>query len=80
MADKKAIKRNQYGKIKLFAGTASQELAQKIAEHLGLELENHLMLEFPNENLFPKLLNSVRGQDTYIIQTTSTPVHRNFVE
>jgi ribose-phosphate pyrophosphokinase len=80
MADKKATKRNQYGKIKLFAGTASQELAQKIAEHLGLELENHLMLEFPNENLFPKLLNSVRGQDTYIIQTTSTPVHRNFVE
>lgn len=80
MADKKATKRNQYGKIKLFAGTASQELAQKIAEHLGLELENHLMLEFPNENLFPKLLNSVRGQDTYIIQTTSTPVHRNLVE
>ena len=80
MASKKATKRNQYGKIKLFAGTASQELAQKIADHLGLELEQHLMLEFPNENLFPKLLNSVRGQDTYIIQTTSTPVHRNLFE
>jgi ribose-phosphate pyrophosphokinase len=80
MASKKATKRNQYGKIKLFAGTASQELAQKIADHLGLELENHLMLEFPNENLFPKLLNSIRGQDTYIIQTTSSPVHRNLFE
>jgi ribose-phosphate pyrophosphokinase len=80
MANKKATKRNQYGKIKLFAGTASQELAQKIAEHLGLEVEQHLMLEFPNENLFPKLLNSVRGQDTYIIQTTATPVHRNLFE
>jgi len=80
MANKKATKHNQYGKIKLFAGTASQELAQKIAEHLGIELEQHLMLEFPNENLFPKLLNSVRGQDTYIIQTTSSPVHRNLFE
>jgi ribose-phosphate pyrophosphokinase len=80
MANKKATKRNQYGKIKLFAGTASQELAQKIAEHLGLEVEQHLMLEFPNENLFPKLLNSVRGQDTYIIQTTASPVHRNLFE
>lgn len=80
MANKKATKRNQYGKIKLFAGTASQELAQKIAEYLGIELEQHLMREFPNENLFPKLLNSVRGQDTYIIQTTSSPVHRNLFE
>jgi ribose-phosphate pyrophosphokinase len=76
----KKIKRHQYGKIKLFSGSASQELAQKIADHLELKLEEHELIQFPNENLFPKLGSSVRGHDTYIIQTTSSPVHRNLME
>jgi ribose-phosphate pyrophosphokinase len=76
----KKIKRHQYGKIKLFAGSASRDLAQRIAEHLGVELEDHQVIEFPNENLFPKLGSSVRGHDTYIIQTTCSPVHRNLWE
>ena len=76
----KKIKRHQYGKIKLFAGSASKELAEKIATHLDMELEDHELVQFPNENLFPKLGSSVRGQDTYIIQTTSSPVHRNYME
>jgi ribose-phosphate pyrophosphokinase len=35
---------------------------------------------FPNDNLFVKLRKSVRGQDCYVIQTTSAPVHRNLME
>jgi ribose-phosphate pyrophosphokinase len=35
---------------------------------------------FPNDNLFVKLHKSVRGQDVYVIQTTSRPVHRNLME
>ena len=35
---------------------------------------------FPNDNLFIKLHSSVRGQDCYIIQTTSAPVHQNLME
>ncbi|MES0361208.1 MAG: ribose-phosphate diphosphokinase, partial [Anaerolineales bacterium] len=35
---------------------------------------------FPNDNLFIKLHNSVRGQDVFVIQTTSRPVHRNLME
>ena len=80
MPKNKASKRHQYGKIKLFAGTASKDLTQKIADHLGIEVEEHELVEFPNENLFPKLGSSVRGHDTYIIQTTSSPVHRNLIE
>jgi ribose-phosphate pyrophosphokinase len=69
-----------YGNVKLFAGTACPELAQQIADHLGLELCGRDIIEFPNENLFVKLHKSVRGQDCYVIQTTSTPVHRNLME
>lgn len=69
-----------YGGIKLYAGTGSPELAQKIAEYLGEPLCGRDVIEFPNENLFVKLHSSVRGQDVYVIQTTSQPVHRNLME
>jgi ribose-phosphate pyrophosphokinase len=38
------------------------------------------VIEFPNENIFVKLGGSARGQDVYVIQTTSSPVHRNLME
>ncbi|MGC1375240.1 MAG: ribose-phosphate pyrophosphokinase [Anaerolineales bacterium] len=69
-----------YGGIKLYAGTGSPELAQKMADYIGEPLCGRDIIQFPNENLFVKLHSSVRGQDVYIIQTTSAPVHRNLME
>jgi ribose-phosphate pyrophosphokinase len=69
-----------YGGIKLYAGTASPELAQKVADYLGEKLCGRDIVEFPNENLFVKLHSSVRGQDVYVIQHTAAPVHRNLME
>jgi ribose-phosphate pyrophosphokinase len=72
--------RMTYGDIKLYAGTGSPELAGKIAEYLDLPLCERDIVMFPNDNLFVKLRKSVRGQDCYVIQTTSAPVHRNLME
>ncbi len=69
-----------YGDIKLFSGTSFPALAQHIADYLQLPLGGVDIIQFPNENLFVKLHHSVRGQDVYIIQTTSRPVHRNLME
>lgn len=69
-----------YGEIKLFAGTSCPELADEIAQYLELPLSGREITLFPNDNLFVKLHSSVRGQDVYIIQTTSRPVHRNLME
>jgi ribose-phosphate pyrophosphokinase len=69
-----------YGGIKLYAGTGSPELAQKVADYLGAELCGRDVVVFPNENIFVKLHGSVRGQDVYVIQTTSSPVHHNLME
>ena len=69
-----------YGDIKLYAGTGSPELAQKISEYLNSPLREREVIEFPNENLFIKLNSSVRGQDVYVIQSTASPVHRNLME
>ncbi len=74
------FERMKYGDIKLYSGTSCPELAERIAKHMNLPLMERDIITFPNDNLFVKLHSSVRGQDCYVIQTTSAPVHRNLME
>jgi ribose-phosphate pyrophosphokinase len=69
-----------YGEIKLYGGSGSPDLAQKIADYLEQKLSPREVIQFPNENIFIKLNSSTRGQDVYVIQTTSSPVHYNLME
>ncbi len=69
-----------YGDIKLYSGNGNLPLAEKVANYLGLELCDREIIEFPNENLFVKLGGSIRGQDCFVIQSTSRPVNRNLME
>lgn len=69
-----------YGDIKLYAGSGSPELAQNIADYLKQKLSPREVIQFPNENIFIQLNSSARGQDVYVIQTTSSPVHYNLME
>lgn len=68
------------GEIQLFAGSGCPELAERIADYINVSLSPWEIIEFPNENLWVKLNVSVRGQDVYLIQSHSTPVHRNIME
>src|SRR3972149_2727679 len=69
-----------YGEIKLYAGSGSPDLAQKIANYLQQPLSQREVIQFSNENIFVKLKSSARGQDVYVIQSTSSPVHYNLME
>jgi ribose-phosphate pyrophosphokinase len=69
-----------YGNIRLYAGSACPELASSIAKYLDLTLCERDIVTYPNDNIFIKLNSSVRGQDCYVIQSTSIPVHRNLME
>ena len=69
-----------YGGVKLYAGTASPDLAASVAAYLDVSLCERDIITYPNDNLFVKLRSSVRGQDCYVIQSTSFPVHRNLME
>ncbi len=72
--------RMMYGGIKLYAGSACPDLAESIASYLEVPLCERTITTFPNENLFVKLHTSVRGQDCYVVQTLSSPVHNNLME
>lgn len=69
-----------YGDIKLYCGSGNPPLAKKIAEYLGQKLSGRDVVVFPNENILVKLHDSARGQDVYVIQSTSRPVHENLME
>ncbi|HEY6072890.1 MAG TPA: ribose-phosphate pyrophosphokinase, partial [Anaerolineales bacterium] len=69
-----------YGGIRIYAGQASPDLAQKVADYLKQPLSSRQVIQFPNENIFVKLGGSARGQDVYVVQTTSSPVHTNLME
>ncbi|MCA9922826.1 MAG: ribose-phosphate diphosphokinase [Anaerolineales bacterium] len=69
-----------YGKIQLFSGSGCPDLADRIANYIGVPLSQWDIFDFANENLFIRLHGSVRGQDVYLIQSHSRPVHRNIME
>ena len=69
-----------HGTIKLFGGTGCPALTEEISQYLGVPLSGRDVIQFPNENIFVRLHESVRGQDVFLIQTTSSPVNHNLME
>ena len=68
------------GEIKLFAGSGCPDLADDIAGYLGVKLSDWDIIDFTNGNIWIRLGGSVRGQDVFVIQSHSQPVHRNIME
>jgi len=69
-----------HGTIKLFSGTGCPALAEEISRYIGVPLSERDVIQFPNENIFVRLQESIRGQDVFLIQTTSSPVNYNIME
>jgi ribose-phosphate pyrophosphokinase len=78
--NRQGISGMSFGEIKLFCGSAAQDLGHEIAEHLGTTPGAYTRTVFSNENIFIRLQESVRGQDVYLVQGMSSPVHDNFME
>ena len=76
----------RFGSMKIFCGSASQELGTEIVNYICAASEYNIKpgaytrAVFSNENIFIKLEESVRGKDVYLVQTMASPVHDNFME
>ena len=57
----------------VFAGSTCPELAEDIATALGTTLGNVKLEKFSNGEIYARYLESVRGADVFIVQSTSTP-------
>jgi ribose-phosphate pyrophosphokinase len=66
--------------VKLFCGTATPELARAVARNLDKELSHGTVSQFPDGETRIRIDESVRGSDSYIIQSTCAPVNHNLME
>lgn len=66
--------------IKIFACPTAEQFTQEICNHLNLEIGKIKYQKFSNDNNFVQILETVRGQDVYVIQTTEPPVNERIME
>jgi ribose-phosphate pyrophosphokinase len=59
--------------IKLFAGSASVDLAQKISKMIGIELSKGKVKRFADGEIKVKIEENIRGRDVFIVQSTHPP-------
>ncbi len=67
-------------RLMVFAGRSHPDLAQSIAEHLGVELGGVQLETFKNGETYCRYEESIRGSDVFIVQTGCMPVDQNLME
>src|SRR5947208_3246326 len=67
-------------RLMVFAGRGSQELGARIANKLDIGLGQVELRTFSNGEVYCRYLESIRGADVFIVQSTHAPVNRNLME
>ena len=68
------------GDLKLFTGNSNPELAQEIADHIGVSVGECTVTRFMDGEVQIKLGESVRGSNVFVVQPTSAPVNETLME
>lgn len=68
------------GNIKIFSGTSNRLLAENIASEIGLSVSKAHVGQFSDGEISINLLETVRGADVYIVNSTSKPVNDSLME
>ncbi|HKC36855.1 MAG TPA: ribose-phosphate diphosphokinase, partial [Chitinophagaceae bacterium] len=74
----KGFNMQQYRNIKLFTGSSSRYLAEKIAESYGISLGEVTLNRFSDGEFQPSFDETVRGCDVFIVQSTFSPTDNLF--
>lgn len=66
--------------MKLITGNSNIPLAQAIADYCDLPLTKASVRRFADEEVFVEIHENVRGEDVFVIQSTSYPTNDNLME
>lgn len=66
--------------MKIFSGTSNLPLAKAIADYIGIELGRSTVTAFPDGETFVKIEENVRGEDVFVVQSTSPPTNHHLME
>ena len=67
-------------KIKLVSGNSNRPLAEAIGKCLGLKLTSAQCRRFADMEIFVQIEENVRGEDVFVIQSSSFPTNDNLME
>jgi len=66
--------------MKIISGNSNLELAQEIAQYTKNSLAETTMTRFSDKEIFVEIGENVRGEDVFLIQSTSFPANDNLME
>src|SRR6187401_1566210 len=66
--------------MKLLAGNSNLPLAKAIADYLQMSLTEASVRRFADEEIFVEIHENVRGEDVFVVQSTSYPANDNLME
>jgi len=66
--------------MKILAGNSNPPLAEAISAHLNLSMTKASVRRFPDMEVFVEILENVRGEDVFVIQSASFPANDNLME
>lgn len=66
--------------MKIFAGTASTSLTERICAHLGTQCGNAAVTHFQDGEIRVQFQENIRGKDVFLVNSTSPPVNDHLVE
>ena len=66
--------------MKLMSGNSNAPLAKAIADYLEIPLTKANVRRFADEEIFVEILENVRGEDVFVLQSTSFPANDNLME
>ncbi|MEM7067550.1 MAG: ribose-phosphate pyrophosphokinase [Pseudomonadota bacterium] len=66
--------------MKLFAGNSNEVLAGQISNYLDIPLGRANVRRFADQEIFVEILENVRGEDCFVIQSTSYPANDHLME
>jgi ribose-phosphate pyrophosphokinase len=69
-----------FGELKVFSGSAHQELTREIAAFLGVSVGQARLRRFPDSEVSFQIDENIRGTDVFIVQPTSNPVDQHLME
>ena len=66
--------------MKIVSGNSNLPLAKRISTHLGVPLVDATIKKFPDKEIFVEIKENVRGEDVFVIQSTSFPANDHVME
>src|SRR5208282_4836271 len=66
--------------MKLLAGNSNRPLAEAISQYLKLPMTKAVVRRFADMEVFVEVQENVRGEDIFVIQSTSFPANDNLME